>query len=189
MSLLLQTDMTDFFRERVIAAKTRWGLATEDETEFYLVSLLTDFAVRPLGPILERSLVNYLQEAESADTTKSRLDAFREMGDVALYLLAFFAEHVSRRGVARGYVVSMGGRAYGEAGSMSQKRPRVFAELADKFDPIARMLGDVREEAAMRTPQDIVRLYERYKRTGSPLVAEKLRAQGVFVQGGNKTVH
>ncbi|MCZ7687217.1 MAG: hypothetical protein M5U28_54170 [Sandaracinaceae bacterium] len=44
----------------------------------------------------------------------------------------------------------------------------------------------------MRTPQDIVKLYDRWRRTRSPRLAERLRAEGVFPTGegpGGRILH
>ena len=65
-----------------------------------------------------------------------------------------------------------------------------YPELAEAFDLLARALDDVRETTALRTPQDIVRLYERWRRTGSPLLADRLREEGVYpVKGADEVLH
>ena len=58
-------------------------------------------------------------------------------------------------------------------------------ELAEGFDDFARVLDEVRERTVLRSPQDIVRLYDLWKRTKDPRFAEKLRGQGVFPQKGD----
>jgi len=66
----------------------------------------------------------------------------------------------------------------------------VYRELAALFAPITRVLDDVRESTALRTPQDIVRLYDKWRRTGSPRIAARLSAEGVYPgRGPSGTVH
>jgi len=101
-------------------------------------------------------------------------------------VLGFFEDHVERKGVSRSYVVTMGGRAYANAEALAAYSPReavrqrVYGELAEGFEDYVEALDEVRESTVLRTPQDIVRLYEKWKRTGSPRVAERLRSEGVF---------
>ena len=69
-------------------------------------------------------------------------------------------------------------------------RIEVYRELASLFAPITRVLDDVRESTALRTPQDIVRLYDKWRRTGSPRIAARLSAEGVYPgRGSTDTVH
>jgi hypothetical protein len=111
----------------------------------------------------------------------------------------FFGDHLRRRGISRDYVVGLGERAYGEAGDLCGRAWRssdgslrqVYPELAGRFDVFARVLDEVRETTALRTPQDIVRLYERWRRTKSPTLARRLKEEGVFPQdgGGDRVLH
>jgi len=79
-------------------------------------------------------------------------------------------------------------RRYGEAADLCERTRgtdgvfrEVYPELAEGFDGYARVLDEVRETTALRTPQDIVRLYDRWRRTRSPLLAERLQAEGTRV--------
>lgn len=190
-------DMRGWFRERLISAFRRRGVSTRETTEFYLVELLASQA-RVSSEVLLRPLVERLADALETPDPALRLRQFREMGDSALYVLGFFSDHLERRGVSRSYVGTMGGRAYGAArdliplapSSAEQSMAEAFDELADGFLTFADVLDDVRESTALRTPQDIVRLYDRWRRTRSPVLAERLRAEGVFPQAPEKpTLH
>jgi hypothetical protein len=152
-------------------------------TEVYLVHLLTGFVHVTADAALGQPLVQRLAEALEAPSTSERFRRFRALGDSALYISGFFSDHLSRRGVSRGYVVAMGGRAYVAASDVGGD---MFAELAEGFDDLAQVLDEVRETTSLRTPQDIVRLYERWRRTRSPSLAERLEAEGVFPQEAPK---
>lgn len=197
MTIVLDADMTEFFRERLVDALARQRVEVEDATEFYLVNLLTDYATRPPREALDRPLVHLLAEAVDTDDTAERFRRFRDLGDRALYACGFFIDHLEWRGISRDYVVCMGGRGYEEAAGLSGRAwgtpgsafHEVYPELADGFDTFARVLDEVRETTALRTPQDIVRLYERWRRTRSPVLASRLHAEGVFPQAGDETLH
>jgi len=181
MDIDLNPDMRGFFRDRLQLALDRIGIEPGLETQCYLVDLLAGFASDARRDTLEAPLVTLLAEAAQAPTSAERFRRFREVGDTALYVCGFFSDRIEARGVSRDYVVRMGGRAYGAASDIAQYGA-VYEELATKFDPFARVLDDVREMTVMRTPQEIVRLYERWRRTRSPLLAERLHAEGVFPQ-------
>lgn len=178
-------DVRGWFYEKLELALERQRASASEVTRQYLVELLARFAERPHAIAFSRPLVLQLADAQSAEGAE-RIARLRTLGDVALYVLGFFEDHLERRGVTRSYVVSMGGRAYAHAGSLSaynqseMVRQEVYRELAESFESYVEAFDDVRESTALRTPQDIVRLYERWKRTGSPRLAERLRSEGVF---------
>lgn len=185
VSIQMSGDVRGWFHERLEAALDRNQTPASERTRLYLVELLARFAERPSVATWNRPLALQLADAAEADGAE-RIRLLRSLGDAALYVLGFFEDHVERRGVTRDYVVTMGGRAYAGAESLAAYDPResvrcgVYAELADGFEAYVHALDDVRESTALRTPQDIVRLYERWKRTRSPRLAERLREEGVF---------
>jgi hypothetical protein len=183
-------DLRGYFRERLVAALQRRGVTPHEATEFYVVDLLARYSrVRPDDSVL-RPLVYRMAEALETQDATERFRRFRDMGDAALYVCGFFLEYLQRRGVSRDYVVTMGGRAYDRARhlagwgglGMDAGLAAAYQELADRFDDFAHVLDEVREETTFRTPQDIVRLYDRWKRTGSPTLAARLKDEGVFPQ-------
>jgi hypothetical protein len=187
MSIEAHQDLQAFFHERLGAALTRRGMSVDPHTEFYLVQLLNR-AGNPLAiQSLDRSFVERLAAAAELESSQERIRHFREMGDDALYLCGFFSEHLRGRGISPGYVRTMGGSAYIEASGLSRWTAeahftQTFADLAHRFNAFATVLDDVREDTSLRTPHDIIRLYDRWRSTRSPVLAERLKSQGVFPQ-------
>lgn len=196
MSIETFVDARAWFRERLTGCMASRGLAATEHTTFYLVELLASVG---LGASREslcgRPLVTLLAEASDAEGAE-RLRKFRTLGDEALYVGGFFADHLERRGVTEAYVSRLGAQAYETAGQLAIRsaaeatRADVYRELATLFGPLTRVLDDVRESTALRTPQDIVRLYDKWRRTGSPRIAARLSAEGVYpARPGTETVH
>lgn len=194
-------DVRAFFRDKVLDALQRQNLEIEDLTEYYLVNLLAEFAAgEHEEALLSQPLAYLLRDALEASGW-DRLRRFRHLGDAALFVAGFFADNLERRGVSPRYVSSMGGQAYWTARSLARQTrarrslaatPEVYAELADKFDVFVAVLDDIRETTSMRTPEEIVRLYQRWQRTRSPRLARRLQRQGVFPQlpgTGDSTLH
>ena len=190
-SIEAERDLSYYFRERLEAAMNKRGLRVDDATELYLVHLLAEYGIRRSESMLDQPLVFLMEEALQTSEPHERYRRFRSLGDLTLYISGFFSEYLLARGLSHRYVASIGGRAYQAAASFvassglrqDRKRSQTYHELAERFLDVSRVFDDVRESTSMRTPQDIVRLYDRWRRTRSPLIAERLREEGVYPQG------
>lgn len=185
MTIETHSDVRVYFRERLVEALRDRRVEAAEATEYYLVNLLAGFAFSTDDEVLARPLVELLAEATQAERYAERLRRFRDLGDCALYMSGFFADNLERRCISRDYVVALGGHAYLAAESLVQRGSGValadvYGELASRFEVFSRVLCDVRESTALRTPQDVVKLYERWRRTGSPTLAKRLEAEGVY---------
>jgi hypothetical protein len=171
-------NLQEFFKDSLHGALERQHVAVEDQTEHYVVNLLTLFARSealyegPPGSVRLKPLVVMLCEALEASTPRERNRALQRLGDVSLFVAGFFARGFAARLVDIDYHIAMGGRAYGElAQSVARGRGRVlgavFAELSEKFQPLVDALSDISETSYRHTDQDILRLYELWLKTGS----------------------
>ena len=190
-SVIAVGNLQEFFRESLHAALSHQKLEVNDHTEHYVVDLLTLFsrAEALYDNETERAglkpLVMMLSEALQAPTAAERTRGLQRLGDVSLFVAGFFAGSFARKLVDIDYHIAMGGRAYGAAGTLVTRGdvPQladIYGELAERFDAFARVIYDVREMTALRTPQDIIKLYERWKKTRSPKLAGRLAEEGVF---------
>lgn len=183
-------NLQEFFRDHLHDALERQHLAVEDQTEHYVVNLLTLFArsealfeQTPEGPKL-KPLVVMLTEALEARSAPDRHRGLQRLGDVSLFVAGFFAHSFARKLIDIDYHIAMGGRAYrtlAEALAHSRSRvlAQVFAELAEKFQPLVDALNEVSETSYSHTDRDILRLYELWLKTGSRRSYRILRRLGV----------
>jgi hypothetical protein len=196
----LASNLESFFQTLVDdAVKTQHFEATE-AAEFYLAGLLADYAKpeRLDAETLERPLTLLLDEALHA-AGRERFERLRSLGDGVLYTSGFFADHLSTRGVELRYVRTLGARAYDGAASMlshggeGSGAPDVFRELADNFMMFAQVVSRVADvlqaNAAHNSNQQVVRLYERWMRTGSAPLAVALAGRGLSPQRGRGGLH
>jgi hypothetical protein len=177
-------DLRGWFRERLEDALERRRVETGEDTRAYLVELLTALGIGRRRTPGHVPLAFQLEAALGANGTE-RLRRYRQLGDEALCLSGLFADHLERRGIAPDYVHTMGGGAYESARVLAMQSASeaahtpVYRELSRKFDRFAEVLDEVRESTVLRTPQDIVKLYDKWRRTRSPAIAERLCAEGV----------
>lgn len=197
----LASNLESFFQTLVDdAVKTQHCAATE-AAEFYLAGLLADYA-RPerLGAeTLERPITLLLDEALRSDG-RERFERLKSLGDGVLYTTGFFADHLSTRGVELRYVRALGARAYDGAAAMLRQgsgaasgAPDVFRELSDNFSDFAEVVSLVADvlqaNSAHNSNRQVVRLYERWVKTGSAPLAVALAGRGLTPQRGQGGVH
>ncbi|HEX9294254.1 MAG TPA: hypothetical protein VF881_00410 [Polyangiaceae bacterium] len=207
MSIALANSLGGFFHEAVgEAVRTRQVEAT-DQAMSYLVALLSDFA-HP-DPVREdtfdRPLAFLLDEAFRT-TGAERFQRLRALGDGVLYITGFFGDHIENRGVDVGYVTNVGATAYrgaaamlrrptsdvGETTKRTEAEDNVFCELSDKFDCFVEVLTTVAEVSLAqqaRGERGILKLYERWLRSGSATLAKELGARGLVPVRGTGGLH
>ena len=185
------TSLREFFRDALQDALARQHLAVENQTEHYVVNVLTLFSrsealyeSTPEGPRL-KPLVAMLCEALSAPAgSAERYRQLQRLGDVSLFVAGFFAQGFATKLIDIDYHIAMGGCAYG---ALAQSPPRgrgrvlgaVFAELAQKFQPLVDALHEVSEGAGRCSHLDVLRLYEIWLKTGSARCFEQLKRLGI----------
>jgi hypothetical protein len=206
MSIALARSVGSFFQEAVGEAVRSRRIDTTEEVRSYLVALLSDFA-RPdpaRDGTFERPLTFLLHEALRA-TGGERFQRLRLLGDSVLYIAGFFADHIENRGVDVGYVNNVGATAYGSAASMLRRPPsgealeaggrdvdNVFGELSRKFSGLVEVLTAVSETTLAqqaRGERGVLKLYERWLRSGSEILAGELGARGIVPLRGTGGLH
>jgi hypothetical protein len=93
----------------------------------------------------------------------------------------FFSDSFRRRLVDVDYYVSMGEYAYGSLGRREEDAfSEVFTELARKFVGFTDVLADISERTALGSHTDVLRLYEKWLRTGSERDGQRLIERGIL---------
>jgi hypothetical protein len=188
--VLAVASLREYFHDALQGALAHQHVAVEDQTEQYVVNLLTLFArseqlyERTADGVRLRPLVQMLSDALEAPSALERERGLQRLGDVSLFIAGFFAHSFARKLIDINYHIAMGGRAYGTladglARGRRQVLSRVFAELAAKFLPLVDALGEISDAARRYTQADILRLYEIWLKTGSPRARGLLRQLGV----------
>lgn len=175
----------EFFREQLVQALEHQHVSTSAFTEFYLVNLLAT-CVRASRPGqgahgFEDVPLALLYGRAVQATRPERVRLLRALGDTALFTAGFFGDSLERRLVDFDYYRTMGCRAYAQ---LSQDAAagfggRVFGELGQRFGQFADVLAEVSERTRVADQQSILKLYERWLRTGSSRAARLLAEQGL----------
>jgi hypothetical protein len=175
----------EYFKTQVEAACERQGVQPLPLTSYYIVNLLAQFthlerstAGRALGR--NRPLAMALVEALQGDAVEQR-QGLRQVGDLSLFVSGFFGDSLRRSLVDVDYYVSLGGYAYGSLGrDAGDPLAEAFEELSEKFVSFVDVLSEVSERSTLTSTSDVMRLYERWVRTGSRLAGELLIERGLL---------
>jgi hypothetical protein len=178
---------TEYFKELVESALSRQQLRATELTSYYLVDLLCRFMRPdqriPFSDDSGESLALRLGRALDSGGLEQRA-RLRNLGDFSLFMSGFFSDSFRRRAVDVDYYVSMGEYAYGSLGRRDADTfGEVFTELARKFVPFMDVLSDVSEQSGIRSSMDVLRLYEKWLRTGSARDGQRLIDRGILPNG------
>ncbi len=190
--VLVSQSAREWFKEAVTEVLSLRGLAVREETEFYLVDLLTSFVgserlfvEQPDGTVRDEPLAFILLRALAAER-RERAAQLKRLGDTSLFVSGFFGDSLSRSTVDAGYYRAMGERAYGALADAERSAALagLYGELSRRFEAFADCFAEIAELSDLESNRGLLRLFERWQLTRSERVAEKLRARGVALFGG-----
>ena len=180
--LVQEQTPVSYFKELVDASLQRQRVTAGDLTSFYLVNLLCQYVRidhssrqaddgQPLGMRLVRALDSGGHEQ------RARL---RGVGDFSLFMSGFFSDSFSRKSVDVDYYRSLGECAYASLSRAEDEAfAEVFAELSRKFVGFMDVLADVSDRTTLASATDVLRVYEKWLRTGSERDGQRLIERGI----------
>jgi hypothetical protein len=187
--VLFTGNVQDYFRQMLSLALENQRATVQQATELYLANLLGGFVQTESllvregdGTLQQKPLALLLKEALEAQETAERARLLRRLGDTSLFVSGMFGEYLSRSVVDVDYYIEMGGRAYDALGEVAARHGRersVWDELSEKFSRLVEVLNEVAERTLLSSDTGLLRLYDKWMKTGSARVALLLREQGV----------
>jgi hypothetical protein len=179
----------EFFKELVDSALAHQRLTANELTAFYVVQLLASFIERPSTGDEDQNapLALRLGQALEAGGVRQRT-SLKHIGDLSLFVSGFFSDSLNRKVVDVDYYVSIGGYAYTALSRFETDTfSPVFAELAEKFVGFVDVLSEVSERTSCSSNADVLRLYEKWLKTGSPRSGQLLIERGVVPNSSIKS--
>ena len=177
--LLHRESPTEYFRDLVESALQHQHLTVRTLTSYYVVNLLAGSVHRDRSALADDEAlgVRFVRALQSGGAAQR--DGLRRVGDTSLFVSGFFSDSLNRGLVDIDYYMQLGERAYGSLAHSDEALGDVFDELADKFAPMVDVLAEVSEQTALTSNADVMRLYERWLRTGSRRSGSQLVARGI----------
>ncbi len=186
-SLFISPD--DFFSQIVEEAMSSRNMETFPLAQSYLVNLLKtyihtenlfDLELENGKKTRETLAEMFLKAQNSSPTVK--VEILKKLGDVSLYVSGFFGDSFQRKIIDIDYYIEMGGVAYG---SLAQEirvdtSKKVFTEYSKRFLDFVDLLDHISQKSNLTNDENILRLYEKYLKTGSPRAKEILEEKGII---------
>ncbi len=188
-SILTGESLREYFRDMLASALAHQNVQVAQTTEFYLVNLLAEFLDTknlfhddPAGAGLSDEPLAFMLKRAQEEHGFERIRALKHLGDTSLYISGFWGDSLDGKLVDIDYYVAMGGRAYSALSEAfgGDALAALYEEMSGKFLRLVDLLSEVSERAAVGTNRGLVRLYERYIKTGSERIARLLAERGVL---------
>jgi len=187
--VLSSQSIKDFFRDLLQRAMENQRARVQPFTELYLVNLLHEYLLSEMlyvqaddGSWQQRPLALLLKEALE-ENGPARVQMLRRLGDTSLFVSGFFPDSLARRSslVDVDYYIAMGGRAYDAVAAIAGERD-LWGELSSRFRLLVDLLNEVSDRTLASSNTGLVRLYERFMKTGSERLANLLAGHGVLAR-------
>jgi hypothetical protein len=186
MRVDVNASLVEFFRNEVERAQQNQKVKLLEDTQFYLVNLLTTaietnaiFISENAGHVDEPLALIY-GRAMAAETWLERFQLLKKIGDRSLYVSGFFSDSLNRKSIDIDYYIAMGGTAYNFVSQVARDRQEVFNELSAKFTKLVNLISEISEAVGMTNDQDLLRLYERWLQTKDDRLRERLKDKGIL---------
>lgn len=179
-----------FFQELVSKGLSQRKIQTYPMVENYLVNLLQHYLdARNLfeeeyaneeGQKNPQTLAEMYLLAQNAETSV-KVEMLRKLGDRTLYISGFFGDSLQRKIVDVDYYVNIGGAAYATLAHHTREdaMAKVYNIFSSRFIEFVDVLTYISHHSFIKSDESILRLYDRYLRTGSKLAREKLLEMGI----------
>ena len=179
----------EHFSEVVKEACQNRQIKAQPAVEVYLVQLLRFYLDSknlyraPLEDSQEKPPETFAEmylQAINAENNK-RKELMRAVADRSLYLTGFFGDSLQRKTVDIEYFAEIGSAAYSNLHTWTKENglSYVYKTFSKRFMDFVEVLNYISEKSLVQSDQNILRLYDRYLRTGSELAREKLNELGV----------
>ena len=180
-----------YFKELVQQGLTQRRVRTLPSVENYLVNLLQHYLdsknlfesnyQNESGQKSPQTLAESFLMAQNADAA-TKMEMLRKLGDRTLYISGYFGDSLSRKVVDIDYYSDIGGAAYASLAHCTREdtMAKVYETFAKRFIEFVDVLTYISHKSLVQSDQSILRLYDRYMRTGSELAKEKLLEMGVM---------
>lgn len=180
----------DYFVEMVTEGLNKRQLKIPPTSQRYLVDLLEHYLFaqnlfdlsfgespeKRCGPTLAEML---LQAGQSNEV--ERQEILKKLADRSLYISGFFGDSLERSLVDIDYYVEIGGTAYAwlAESSFEAEIAATYRIYSRRFLELVEVLTYISQRSMVQNDQSLLRLYDRYLKTGSELAREQLAEHGV----------
>lgn len=183
----VEASLPDYFRRRLHRFAEKLRPRPQEDTLWYLGELMYRFSRSEHffdyheGHYGNRPLALLYGDAQATSDHRERCQLLQRLGDLALFLGAFFPERYARRGIRTDYFVGMGSAAYDYLSEQANRNRHIYRELTDSFTHLLQLVAEAGSRGVMSRDEQILALYSQWLETGDPATAAHLRRLGVVL--------
>lgn len=186
----------EFFHDLVKDGVRKKNIKPIPQVINYLVNLLVNFVKADQlykedenGKRSKETLAEIYLRALNTEKGKEKIELFKKLGDTSLYISGFFGDSLSRKIVDLDYYIAMGEIAYKNLGVFvtNNLSRNVYKNMSYHFPIYVDVLTYVSQKSMIQNNRNLLRLYERYIKTGSELARDQLIEQGILPISSNSS--
>ncbi len=119
--------------------------------------------------------------AMNSEAPKNK-EMMKTLADRALYVSGFFGDSLQRKVVDIDYYSNIGSAAYSNLAVWTKEDTvaSIYKTFSQRFLEFVDVLSYISEKSAVQTDQNVLRLYDKYIKTGSDLARDRLIQMGVL---------
>lgn len=184
---------TEYFRSVVIDSLQKRKLKASASVTSYLVSVLEYHldsrnlfdsdteAASSAETSSSPTMAELFMRAQMADSL-SRIGMLKKLADRALYVSGFFSDSFNRKLIDVDYYAEIGGAAYARLATdvKVDTLAHTYKIFSRQFVEFAEVLETISQAGGIKNNESILRLYEKYVKTGSAMAKEKLMEFGIL---------
>ena len=170
-----------FFSEAVKSSFTKRNVKAPPGTQTYLVGILEYYLDSKNFVEQPTTLAEMFFQAANTPPPKN-LELLKRLGDRSLYVSGFFGDSLNRKVVDVDYYAEMGGAAYASLANFVKEdlTAQMYRTFSNRFVEFVDVLTEISQQSMVHSDEGLLRLYDRYVKTGSELAREKLIEMGVL---------
>lgn len=174
------TNHSEFFKEAVRDAFLSRKIQTVPVAEIYMVNLLEHYVVADHFLEQQGTLAETLLTAVQSEHS-TKVELLKRLADRTLYTCGFFSDSFQRKLIDVDYCVDMAGTAYGLLAQSTREEglAEVYTIYSKRFSEFVDVLNYISEKSQVQSTSNVLRIYDRYLKTGSDLAREKLSDLGI----------
>ena len=178
-----------YFKALIEGAINNQKVIFSDIVKYYIIEWLVKnispeylLKTNDNNPYAETPLAIVLQQSVFENNSEQR-KMLRFVGDYSLYVAGFFSESLNKKIIDIDYYINIGSVAFSNLSviSITEQKQELFSEMYNKFNKLVEVLTEVSFETCATTDSDLIRLYDRWLKTGSLVLKKILMDKGIVV--------
>ena len=182
MSIIVSSNFREYFQNILDQAESALKKNMLPAIRDYLVDILEFHSdTRNVFPNKEVTLAEAWLRAQNSEEVQEKMERLKLLGDRSLYISGYFGDSLQRKLVDIDYYMQMGVLAFEELATLSRVETyiHVYSLLAKRFTDWVEVLAFVASQSDLHSDTGLLRLYERYLKTGSDMAYQRLVERGV----------